>query len=113
MSINSKNIIFTSDKDVAVLIGARLRHYRIAARLTRKDVSERMCVSLSTVRNIEKGVSGTIDHLVAFLRATGRIEQINQLIEPPKLSPILIAKSQKTIPSRVRKKHKEVKNDRR
>lgn len=104
MALNSKNIAFTTDKEVAKLIGDRLRQYRITARLTRQDVCERMAVSLSTVRNIEKGVSGTIDHLITFLRATGRIEQINGLIEPPTLSPILLAKSQKPRPSRVRKK---------
>ena len=104
MALNSKNITFTTDKEVAKLIGERLRQYRVTARLTRQDVCERMDVSLSTVRNIEKGVSGTIDHLVAFLRATGRIEQINGLIEPSTLSPILVAKSQKALPSRVRKK---------
>lgn len=104
MTINSKNITFMTDKEVAVLIGERLRQYRINARLTRQDVCARMGISLSTVRNIEKGESGTIDHFIGFLRATGRIEQINGLIEPPKLSPLLIAKSQKPLPSRVRKK---------
>ena len=106
MNINSKNIIFITDKEVALLIGERLRQYRIIARLTRKDLSERMGASLSTIRNIEKGVSGTIDHLIAFLRATGCIERINKLIEPPQLSPLLIAKTQKPLPSRVRTKQK-------
>ncbi len=94
---------FTTDKEVVIMIGVRLRQYRVMARLTREDISQRMGVSLSTVRNIEKGVSGTIDHLVSFLRATGHIEQINALMEPPKLSPLLIAKNQKSFPSRVRK----------
>jgi transcriptional regulator with XRE-family HTH domain len=103
MTLNSKNMSFTTDKEVAVIIGDRLRQYRVIARLTRKDLSQRMGVSLSTVRNIEKGVSGTIDHLVTFLRATGRIEQINALVEPPQLSPLVIAKAQKNPLSRVRK----------
>jgi len=104
MYLNSKNITFSTDKEIAKIIGERLRQYRMTARLTRQDICERMGVSLSTVRNIERGVSGTIDHLISFLRATGRIEQINELVEPLKLSPILIAKSQNVVPSRVRKK---------
>lgn len=106
MAINGKNLKFATDREVACMIGERLRQYRVRAQLTRKDVSQRMGVSLSTVRNIEKGVSGTIDHFIAFLRAAGRIEQIQNLIPPPALSPLLIAKSQKALPTRVRKKQR-------
>ncbi len=101
--LNSKNIIFMTDKEAAALLGARLRQYRVQSRLTRQEVAQRMGVSLSTVRNIEKGVSGTIDHLLSYLRATSRLEQINALIEPPRVSPIQIAKLQKPLPVRVRK----------
>ena len=98
------NILFSSDRDIAEFIGKRLRQYRTVAGLTRQEVADRMGVSLSTVRNIEKGVSGTIDHLVAYLRASGRIEQINALVEAPQLSPLMMAKVQKPFAQRVRKK---------
>ena len=93
-----------SDRDAALLVGERLRLYRVATRLTQREVADRIGVSLSTVSHIEKGVSGTIGHLIAYLRATGRIDQLNGLVEPPRISPIQLAKNQKPSLKRVRKK---------
>jgi len=98
------NMIFMSERDVAQFVGERLRQYRVTAGLRRSDLAERMGVSLSTVRNIEKGVSGTIDHFVSFLRATGRLAQLEQLLEPPQISPLAMARAMKPFPQRVRKR---------
>src|SRR5688572_9281207 len=98
------HLLFNSDREVAEFVGRRLRQYRTVMGLTRQEVADRMGVSLSTVRNVEKGVSGTIDHLVAYLRATGRLEQLNALVEPPQLSPLMMTKVQKPFALRVRKK---------
>ena len=54
-------------------LGKRFREYRIAARMTQKEVAEQSGVSLLTIRRFEQGYSYDIKlgNLIALLKAKG------------------------------------------
>ena len=63
-------------------LGRRFRDYRVALRLTQKDVSERSGVSVMTIVRFENGSGGAIrlDKLVALLRAVQLLEEVEDLV---------------------------------
>ncbi|MGN1231854.1 MAG: helix-turn-helix domain-containing protein [Candidatus Cryptobacteroides sp.] len=71
-----------SNNDIIVELGRRFRSYRIALRMTQKDVSEKTGVSVMTIVRFEKGngCSIRIDNLVALMRSIQRLENIAEII---------------------------------
>lgn len=71
-----------SDNDIVSELGKRFREYRIALRLTQKDVAEQSGVSVMTVVRFEKGEGGTIrlDTFVSMLRSIRKLEGIAETI---------------------------------
>ncbi|MCQ2178233.1 MAG: helix-turn-helix domain-containing protein, partial [Bacteroidales bacterium] len=71
-----------SNNDIVSELGERFRSYRIALRLTQKDVAEQSGVSVMTVVRFEKGEGGSIrlDTFVSLLRAVQRLEGIVESI---------------------------------
>lgn len=67
-----------SDHDIVSGLGERFRDYRIALRLTQKDVARQSGVNVMTVVRFEKGDGGSIrlDTFVSLLRAVQRLEGI-------------------------------------
>lgn len=92
---NRKYIIFVfmikdlNDIQIIQLIGERLRQYRINLDLTQAELSKASGVSVVTLRNLETGRSTnlTLCNLLALLRYTGLIENIDYLIPEQPISP--------------------------
>ena len=71
-----------SDNDIVVDLGRRFRNYRVALRLTQKEVAEQAGVSVMTVVRFEKGETTAIrlDNLIALVRAIQTLEGIAEAI---------------------------------
>lgn len=71
-----------SNNDIVVELGRRFRDYRIALRMTQKDIAEQTGVSVMTVLRFEKGEGATIrmDNFIALMRAIQRLEGIAESI---------------------------------
>lgn len=81
------NILLTdiygkSNNDIVVQLGQRFRDYRIALRLTQKEISEQTGVSVMTIVRFEKGEGSAIrlDNFVALMRAIQKLEVISEAI---------------------------------
>ena len=98
-----------SDNDIVSELGERFRSYRIALRLTQKDVAEQSGVSVMTVVRFEKGEGGSIrlDTFVSLLRAVQRLEGIVESIPEIPTSLYDERKSRNRQKQRVRKKSDE------
>ena len=81
-SIESLDLYEKSDSDIAVDLGRRFKDYRIALRLTQKDVAEQSGVSVMTIVRFEKGDACSIrlDNLIALMRAIQKLEGIAEAI---------------------------------
>ena len=71
-----------SNPEIIMELGRRFKEYRLANRLTQKEVAERANVSLITLRQFENGKAYNINmsNFLALLRVVNNLEQINELL---------------------------------
>lgn len=95
-----------SNYEIAAEIGARFKSYRIALRLTQKDVSEQSGVSIMTIVRFEKGEGNAIrlNNLIALMRAIQKLDCIQEMI--PEM-PESLYKTPRKQAKRVRRKADE------
>lgn len=79
-----------TDPEVLKEVGRRLRALRKARKLTRAGVAERAGLGLSTVMRAERGDGPTVLTLVRLLRVYGRIQDLDQFIQEPTVSPLAV-----------------------
>ena len=67
-----------SNNDIAVSLGKRFKDYRIALRLTQKEIATQSGVSLMTIVRFENGHATSIglDHFIALMRALQCLDRI-------------------------------------
>lgn len=95
-----------SNNDIIVDLGARFKNYRIALRLTQKEVSRQSGVSVMTIVRFERGecTAMRLDNFVALMRAIQKLDGISGMI--PEMPASLYNTSQKQ-QFRVRKRNDE------
>ncbi|MCQ2148218.1 MAG: helix-turn-helix domain-containing protein [Bacteroidales bacterium] len=106
-SLYSTDLYERSNNDIIVDLGRRFKDYRIALRLTQKDVAKQSGVSIMTIVRFEKGEAYSIrlDNLVALLRAIQRLENISEII--PEVPRSLYDTRDELTNKRVRRKKNE------
>ena len=98
-----------SNNDIIVELGRRFRAYRIALRMTQKDIAEKTGVSVMTIVRFEKGegCSIRIDNFVALMRAIQRLENIAEAIPDMPQSLYDIPSADKQVNKRVKRRRDE------
>jgi transcriptional regulator with XRE-family HTH domain len=74
--------------DLEADLGRQLRDLRHRADLTQDDLARRANVGVSTVRRLEAGQGGTLDSLIAVVRALDREDWLATLAPAPVVSPM-------------------------
>ena len=82
-----EDIYTLADPIIKARIGKRLKAIRLRQNITQKDLAEDADVSLSIVKNIEKGEIKSFDSLVRVMRILGELDAFQPMIEEPTLSP--------------------------
>ena len=90
---------YTTNSDMLTLLAQRVKEYRLAARMSQKELAEQSGVSQTTISHFEQGVSRnlTLANFISLLRALGQEER---------LPPMALRKIEKLIPKRVRRSKK-------
>ena len=85
-------------------LGKRFREYRIAARMTQKEVAEQSGISMLTSRRFEQGHSYDIKlgNLIALLKAIDFADGISDILPEIPISPYAMARQDTSKPKRVR-----------
>ena len=85
-------------------LGKRFREYRIAARMTQKEVAEQSGISMLTIRRFEQGYSYDIKlgNLIALLKAIDFAEGVADILPEIPVSPYALARQDVKKPKRVR-----------
>jgi transcriptional regulator with XRE-family HTH domain len=104
-NLELQDLYSKSNHEVAAELGDRFRKYRIALRLTQKDVAEKSGISVITLGRFEGGHASSISlaHFIALLRVIGQMERIVEAI--PEIPDSLYKKPQSA--RRVRRKKNE------
>ena len=103
------NLYERSNNDIIVSLGARFRDYRVALRLTQKEISEQSGVSVMTIVRFERGESASIrlDNFVALMRSIQKLEWIAEVIPSIQTSLYDVPVGKKGSNGRVRKRKNE------
>jgi len=73
-------------------IGERMKEMRLRKNITQEEIAWRAGISKLSVANAEAGKNISLATLIAILRQLGMIENLEQLIPEPPISPILMKK---------------------
>lgn len=81
-TIPNSDIYEKSNNDIAVELGRRFKSYRVALRMTQKEVSEQSGVSAITIARFERGEAHSLgmDNFIALMRAVQKLEDIAEVI---------------------------------
>ena len=80
--------IYGTENNLFILkeLGERIKDIRIAKSLTREQLAENTCISLSTLVRIESGKGVNMENYLAVLRGLGLLQNFDLLIPEQKQS---------------------------
>lgn len=96
---------YTTNQDFIMLLSQRLKEYRLAARISQKEMAEKSGVSLTTISHLEQGVNQniTLNNFISLMRAIGMEQRLNDLLPELPMPPMALKQINKYIPKRVRR----------
>lgn len=89
-------------------LGKRLKEYRLRAGLMQSELAKDANISLSTVIKLEQGKPVSMILLVSVMRALGMLENFDQFIPEPPVSPMRMLKLQGKTVKRIRRGKSDV-----
>lgn len=96
---------YISNQDIIFLLCQRLKEYRLAARISQKEMAEKSGVSLTTISHLEQGVNQniTLNNFISLLRVVGLERRLLELLPELPMPPMALKQINKFIPKRVRR----------
>ena len=96
---------YTTNQDILSLLCQRLKEYRLAARLSQKDMAEKSGVGLTTISHLEQGVARniTLNNFISLLRVVGMEQRLKDVLPELPMPPMALKQVNKFIPKRVRR----------
>jgi len=82
-----------ADKGIEIELGNRLKSLRLRKNITQQQLAEATTLSLNALKALEKG-RGKLSTLIAVLRELGALQELDNLIPAPTVSPLQLAKMQ-------------------
>ena len=95
----------TTNNELLLLLAKRLKEYRLAARMSQKELAEQSGVSQTTISHFEQGVNRnlTLNNFISLLRVLGLEQRIGDVMPELPMPPITLRQIEKLIPKRVRR----------
>ncbi len=92
--------------DIITLLATRVKEYRLAARMSQRELAQKSGVSYTTISHFEQGVSSniTLNNFISLLRPLGMQERMLELLPELPVPPMALREINKLIPKRVRRK---------
>ena len=100
-----ENLSFTTNQDIIALLCQRLKEYRLAARISQREMAEKSGVSLTTISHLEQGLNRniTLNNFISILRVLGLEQRLSDLLPELPVPPMALKQMNKYIPKRVRR----------
>ncbi|WP_091533651.1 helix-turn-helix transcriptional regulator [uncultured Alistipes sp.] len=82
-----------------------MKEYRLAARISQKEMAEKSGVSLTTISHLEQGMNRniTLGNFISLLRVVGLERRLLELLPELPMPPMALKQINKFIPKRVRR----------
>lgn len=106
------NTDYITNQDIMLLLAKRIKEYRLAARMSQKEMAEKSGVSLATISHFEQGVNQnmTLNNFISLLRVIGMEQRIIDLLPELPMPPLALKQINKLIPKRVRRNDNDTKS---
>ena len=82
-----------SDKGIEAELGSRIKALRLRKNVTQQALAEATSLSLNTIKSLEAG-RGKLSTVIAVMREMGVLEQLDNFIPAPAISPMQLVKMQ-------------------
>lgn len=95
-----------TDQEIFVLLGQKIKEYRLAERKSQQTLAELSGVSVATISHFEQGYSNNLSlkSFMAILRAMGLIDELEKILPELPMNPQVVKKIEKMTPKRIRNK---------
>ncbi|MGM9868295.1 MAG: helix-turn-helix domain-containing protein [Muribaculaceae bacterium] len=99
------DIDYTSNFDILQLLARRMKEYRLAARLSQRELAEKSGVSYTTICRFEQGKHPNISlsNFILLLRPVGMQSRMEEVLPELPMPPMALREINKLIPKRVRR----------
>lgn len=99
------NADYTSNFDILRLLARRMKDYRLAARLSQRELAEKSGVSYTTICRFEQGKHPNISlsNFISLLRQVGMESRMAEVLPELPVPPMALREINKLIPKRVRR----------
>lgn len=96
----------TSTYDILNLLARRVKEYRLATRMSQRELAELSGVSYTTICHFEQGrhPNLTLRNFLAILRCVGMEGRMAEVLPELPVPPMALREINKLIPKRVRRK---------
>ncbi len=98
----------TTNFDILETLSTRMKEYRLAARMSQREMAEKSGVSYTTICHFEQGKNPnlTLNNFISLLRTIGMENRLMELLPELPLPPLALREINKLIPKRVRRNGK-------
>lgn len=93
--------------DILEILARRVKEYRLAARMSQRELAQKSGVSYTTISHFEQGRNPnmTLNNFISLLRCVGMERRMLELLPELSVPPLALREINKLIPKRVRRKN--------
>ncbi|MCM1521010.1 MAG: helix-turn-helix domain-containing protein [Lachnoclostridium sp.] len=102
--MNNQSVL--TNLDILDVLAKRLKEYRLAARMSQRELAEKSGVGYTTISHFEQGKHTNISlgNFISLLRCVGVERRMLELLPELPIPPMALREINKLIPKRVRRK---------
>ena len=95
-----------TNMDILDILAKRIKEYRLAARMSQRELAEKSGVGYTTISHFEQGkhINISLGNFISLLRCIGMESRMLELLPELPLPPMALREINKLIPKRVRRK---------
>lgn len=96
---------YLSNMDILDILAKRVKEYRLAARMSQRELAQKSGVSYTTICHFEQGKNPnlTLNNFISLLRTVGMEVRVAELLPELPVPPMALREINKLIPKRVRR----------
>ncbi len=94
------------NRDILELLAKRVKEYRLAARISQRELSQKSGVGYTTISHFEQGkhTNISLNNFISLLRCIGMERRMLELLPELPVPPMALREINKLLPKRVRRK---------
>lgn len=99
---------YINNSEILDTLAKRLKEYRLAARMSQRELAQKSGVSYTTISHFEQGKNTnlTMGNFISLLRCVGMERRMLEVLPELPIPPMALREINKLIPKRVRRNNK-------